>query len=337
MGEQVVVFVVYRQTKLKMNNKMKVSIIVPVYNVAEYITECFNSVASQTFTGGMECIFVDDCGTDDSVDIVRSLISLYHGNVRFRVVNHDHNKGLSAARNTGLREAKGEYLYFLDSDDYITPECIQCMWAMVDRFPCVECVFGGANVIGEGYKWLDYTKKILPDYTSDRDWLQESMLKRYELSMTAWNRLISASFVKQHNLYFEEGLIHEDELWNLAISQVITNAAFIKVNTYNYIIRENSIMTGINGSSTLFLQRHFRLWNKMIDQIKGYRKGIQAYYIVLFLSEGLEKISTFIEYLKFMRVLLRAIFKSEGQYRFSLMRTFLGFNKYFLKRCLKMV
>lgn len=316
--------------------RVSVSIIVPVYNVENYVEECFNSIIAQTFTGPMECIFVDDCGKDHSVALVEELMAAYHGPIELRMVHHERNKGLSAARNTGLREAKGEYLYFLDSDDYITPECIQCMWAMVDRFPCVECVFGGANVIGEGYKWLDYTKKILPDYTSDRDWLQESMLKRYELSMTAWNRLISASFVKQHNLYFEEGLIHEDELWNLAISQVITNAAFIKVNTYNYIIRENSIMTGINGSSTLFLQRHFRLWNKMIDQIKGYRKGIQAYYIVECVSEGLAIISTFSEYLKFMRVIIRAILKSEGMYRFTLTRIFLRFNKYFFKRCLKM-
>lgn len=314
---------------------MKVSIIVPVYNVENYVEECFQSIARQTYTGAMECIFVDDCGTDRSVALVEEMIAAYRGPIAFKMLHHERNRGLSAARNTGLREASGDYVYFLDSDDFITPDCIQRMWAMVERFPCVECVFSGANVIGDGYKWMDYTKKQLPDYTNDRDWLQESMLKRYELSMTAWNRLISVSFVKQNNLYFEEGFIHEDELWNFAIAQVITNAAFVNVNTYNYIIRDNSIMTQKNGNTHLYMQRHLRLCNKMVDQIQGYRKGIQAYYIVDCVSECLAKISTLSEYVNLMRVINIAIFKADGRYRFILMRTFLRFNKYILKRCIK--
>ena len=200
MGEQDVVFVVYRQTKLKMNNnKIKVSIIVPVYNVAEYITECFNSVASQTFTGGMECIFVDDCGTDDSVDIVRSLISSYHGNVRFRVVNHDHNKGLSAARNTGIRNAKGDYLYFIDSDDSITSDCIEKLAALAEKYPGVEVVQGSTNSTME---WLQMEWKKLPEFSDNFKWIKKNILKRIAFAMTAWNKLIKRSFVIEHGLFY---------------------------------------------------------------------------------------------------------------------------------------
>lgn len=315
---------------------MNVSIIIPTYNVAQYIRKCLESVAAQTYKGAMECLIVDDCGSDNSIKIAEEFIQDYFGHIDFRIIHREKNGGLSAARNSGIREAKGEYLYFLDSDDYITPDCIQCMYRMVERFPNVECVFAGANIQGSvGFRYMDYTMKQFPDYSDDRDWLQENMLKRFEFSMTAWNRLISTSFVKEYNLFFEEGFIHEDELWNLLISQVITNAAFVKANTYNYFIRNNSIMTSAEGVNTIYLERLFRLSNRMLDYTIGYRKGLQSYYIVILVRASLVKVSTFRDYLKIMKVVVRAILKSEGRYTLKLLYIFLGWNKYYLKRCLR--
>lgn len=71
---------------------MKISIIVPVYNVEQYIKECFDSIAAQTYKGEIECIFVDDCGQDDSVAILEKLIAEYHGPMQFSIVHHEHNK-----------------------------------------------------------------------------------------------------------------------------------------------------------------------------------------------------------------------------------------------------
>ena len=218
---------------------MKVSIIVPVYNVAEYITECFNSVASQTFTGGMECIFVDDCGTDDSVDIVRSLISLYHGNVRFRVVNHDHNKGLSAARNTGLREATGNYVYFLDSDDSITPECISLLAALAEKYPGVDMVQGNNKT---KLQLLRLNEGNLPEYSDNKKWIKECCLTR-RIPMTAWNRLVRRDFLLEKGLLFEEGMIHEDELWTFFLAKHLQKLAFCFEDTYVYRVNPNGIMS----------------------------------------------------------------------------------------------
>lgn len=91
---------------------MKISIIVPVYNVEQYIKECFDSIAAQTYNGEIECIFVDDCGQDKSVDILEKMIVGYQGGISFSIIHHEHNKGLSGARNTGIRHATGDYLYF---------------------------------------------------------------------------------------------------------------------------------------------------------------------------------------------------------------------------------
>ena len=104
-----------------------ISIIVPVYNVQEYIIECLDSIAAQTYTNGVECILVDDCGNDDSMKTVHDYLNRYKGEIDFRVVRHEHNRGLSAARNTGIMDAKGKYVLFVDSDDRILPDMFEKM------------------------------------------------------------------------------------------------------------------------------------------------------------------------------------------------------------------
>lgn len=317
--------------------EVNVSIIIPTYNVAPYIRKCLESVASQTYTGSMECLIVDDCGPDNSIQIAEEFIKEYNSltpnpsPLTFRIIHREKNGGLSAARNSGIREAKGEYLYFLDSDDYINPDCIQSMWQMVERFPGVECVFAGANVIGSEYEWMDYTKKQLPDYSNDRNWLQESMLKRFVFSMTAWNRLISADFVRNNNLYFEEGFIHEDELWNLAISQAITNAAFVKANTYNYIVRGNSIMTSNSGNDSISIQRRIRMYKRMLEKLGGHRKGLQATYIAEQSCIQLGDVTNFREYVQFMLIIIRATFKADKNKRGNLLRLIFSMNRTLIK------
>ena len=118
------------------------SIIIPVYNVAPYIANCLRSVMEQSYDDSMECIVVDDCGKDDSIAIAERLINEYEGSIFFEIVHHDQNRGLSASRNTGLTHAKGEYIFFLDSDDEITEDCIEKMMAVVMKDPAVELVQG---------------------------------------------------------------------------------------------------------------------------------------------------------------------------------------------------
>lgn len=104
---------------------MNVSIIIPIYNVASYIEECLRSVMLQTYQGKMERLMVDDCGTDDSIAIAEKMIANYSGPIKFQIMHHEYNRGLSAARNIGTLQATGGYLYYLDSDDEITIDCIK--------------------------------------------------------------------------------------------------------------------------------------------------------------------------------------------------------------------
>lgn len=252
---------------------MLVSVIIPIYNVAPYVEQCLHSVATQTYQGNMECLLIDDCGQDNSQEIVKRLLAEYKGNIKFRILHHDRNRGLSAARNTGIKAAKGKYIYFLDSDDWIIPECLELMLECVRKHPDSQIIFAGATTTSGEYGWLDYTKKKLPEYSNDRGGLQRSMLKRFDFGMTAWNKLISRSFILEHNLSFVEGLMHEDEAWNFDLSKHVRSAAFVKQNTYIYNIHENSIVTG--ASDTTRWERLFALWNVLLSRLEGDNKEMQ--------------------------------------------------------------
>ena len=103
---------------------MRISIIVPVYNVESYIYNCLTSIVSQKTVHEIECILVDDCGNDNSIEIIRQFIKDYTGRIAFKLVGHNHNRGLSAARNTGLDICTGDYVLFLDSDDVLPQNSI---------------------------------------------------------------------------------------------------------------------------------------------------------------------------------------------------------------------
>ena len=81
---------------------MNISIIIPTYNVQDYIAKCLESIATQTYTDGVECLVIDDCGTDNSIAIAEQFIANYSGPISFQIIHHEQNKGVSAARNTGI-------------------------------------------------------------------------------------------------------------------------------------------------------------------------------------------------------------------------------------------
>ena len=132
---------------------MKVSIIIPVYNVAPYIQRCIESVQAQTYKD-IECLLIDDCSTDESITIVEKIISECKDSSCFSIIHHNTNQGLSAARNTGIIASTGEYIYFLDSDDSITSDCIELLVHLAVKYPEADYVQGntvqGSNDLMKG-------------------------------------------------------------------------------------------------------------------------------------------------------------------------------------------
>lgn len=108
----------------------KVSLIIPVYNVEDYISESLYSALKQTFSS-IEYIIIDDCGGDNSMSVVAKILQNHCRTQDVFIYRHDKNLGLSAARNTGLEKAHGEYVYFMDSDDEITEDCIEKLYQAI--------------------------------------------------------------------------------------------------------------------------------------------------------------------------------------------------------------
>lgn len=220
-----------------MAQALKISIVVPVYNVAQYITGCLESVIAQTWKGRMECILVDDCGTDDSIAIARRVISDYRGPIAFSIVSHQRNRGLSAARNTGLDIATGQYVYFLDSDDDIPADCIQRLaQPLAERdydFIVGNYSLTGGDVAMNPLRLADGTvlkgDEVLRAYRT-KQWYQ-----------MAWNKLFNVAFLNQHHLRFLEGIIYEDELWSFQVACVARSARAVGHVTYHYKLNGASI------------------------------------------------------------------------------------------------
>lgn len=218
---------------------IKVSIIVPVYNVSEYIERCWDSIRNQTYKN-IEVLFVDDCGTDDSVAKLEGYLAA-EDTVDARILHHAVNRGLSAARNTGLESATGDYVYFLDSDDGITEDCIELLVSPLAEKK-YDFVVGDYSVVGEGA----YSPFSLSTGAVET---QEEVLRTYaagEWYVMAWNKLCRRDFLIENNLFFKEGLIHEDVLWTFKVACKAKNMFVVKQPVYNYYVRSSSIMTSMS-------------------------------------------------------------------------------------------
>ena len=185
-------------------DKPLISIIVPVYNVAPYVEDCIRSVMRQTYDGKMECIVVDDCGTDDSMAIALRLIAEYSGPITFKVLHHTNNRGLSAARNTGMETAIGDYLFFLDSDDELTDDCIDKLVDPVNK-EWYDIVLGDLEILGSVKPYLNLKLK-LPNKTILRG---KDIINSYRIkwNMMAQNKLYRTGFIRDSHLSFLEGLV----------------------------------------------------------------------------------------------------------------------------------
>ena len=222
---------------------MDVSVIVPVYQVEPYIEDCIRSVMQQTYTGEIECLLIDDCGTDGSMAIAKRLVKDYDGTIHFNIFHHEKNRGLSAARNTGIQHATGDYLFFLDSDDKITANCIDVLMQKVKAEPAIELVQGNTET---------YPKRQSDSRTKDfrhvrarsNEDVRSSLFKLDQFPAYSWNKLVKKSFVIEHALWFKEGVLYEDNLWQFHLLKHLSHVCFVPDITYIYRMRPNSIMTG---------------------------------------------------------------------------------------------
>ena len=232
-----------------------ISIIIPVYNVEAYLKECADSIMGQTY-GNFEAIFVDDGSTDSSGDICDSLKEL---DARFRVI-HQKNKGLSGARNTGLAHTKGEYICFVDSDDFISPDYLAEMIDAIksENADLAICDVDSTKLCEPAY---DYKSKCVLKASECRDWLRNTDSREYVLMVVAWNKLYSKQLLE--GFCYEEGKWHEDEFAINKIIYKLNSAVFVPKKLYKY--RDNT--AGITGDSNKYNAKHLDVFDAYQERI----------------------------------------------------------------------
>lgn len=216
---------------------MKVSIIIPVYNVSKYIARCLSSALDQTWDD-LEIILVNDCTPDDSIDVIKQVLSTSSRKEIVTILEHTHTQGPSAARNTGIRKVGGDYLFFLDSDDYLPPNGIELLAKAALEYR-VDFVIGNYEVTGNS-RWsppMSLKTGLLVD--------NEGVMSTYAKGLwyvMVWNKLIKKTFIYEENLFFQEGIVHEDDLWSFMMASKAENAYVVNQVTYYYYTHFNSIM-----------------------------------------------------------------------------------------------
>ena len=133
----------------------------------------------------------------------------------------------------------------MDSDDYITPDCIKVLAETAQKFPKAQIVQAGAEATTKGFEYLSLKSTKLKEYTEDKRYIKREMLMAH-YPPTAWNKLIKRDWLLKHNLFFKEGLLHEDDYWNFFAAKHVTAYAICKQDTYLYNIRPGSITQAPN-------------------------------------------------------------------------------------------
>lgn len=231
-----------------------VSVIIPVYNVADYLHKCLNSLLEQG-CNLLELILINDGSTDDSLSICYEFQKQYPDTI----IVDKKNGGLSDARNEGVKLASCDYIYFLDSDDWLAPDAILKLYNFAIQANC-EIVQGGVYYAYDTY--LEYDNRWVDDslvsFTLNRSQAMKELVKNSYIGNFAWGKIYKTSIVKQY--LFKVGVYFEDAYWQYLIINEANNYGVIIEPLYFYRQRN----TSISGCFSL----------KNLDLLKGYEERL---------------------------------------------------------------
>lgn len=234
----------------------KVSVIVPVYNVEKYLKQCLDSIVNQTYKN-LEIIIVNDGTKDNSMKIVEE----YLQDKRIKVINKK-NGGLGSARNRGIEEATGDYISFVDSDDYIDLNMYEKL---------INVIRGEEIIIFNHSRFDDITGEIVK-----KNYTKESKMKKLEkrinylysnIENSCWNKIYKADFIKKNKFRFME-ILYEDVCWNIEVFYKAEKVRLLNEDFYFYRVnRKNSIMEKSKGKDKKFLEFQKKSYKEIFERL----------------------------------------------------------------------
>lgn len=227
---------------------LKLSIIIPVYNVEQWISCCLESCLRQDrLQTDYEIIIVNDGTKDRSIDIVQEYMNKYK-NIH---IIHQENKGLSGARNTGLQNANGKYVWFVDSDDFVESNCLDDLLSFAEK-ESLDVLCFGLNLFYEngqiGSYTIQFEKEKFPYKGTD-------FISQVKMPPAAWVAIYRKEFLINNQLYFLEGVLHEDMEFTPKAYCLAKRIAFVNQAVYYYRQRSGSIMKSFNPKKSPDLLR----------------------------------------------------------------------------------
>ncbi len=210
-----------------------ISVIVPVYNTQKFLGKCLESIINQTFKD-IEIICVNDGSIDNSPTILNDYAEK---DSRIKIINQK-NGGLSCARNTGINNAKGEYIGFVDSDDWIDLDFLEKLYNAAKKFDA-DIATGGIKRV-RSYKWKYHLKINKEECTENTD--RKFVLCDVPEKCYVWNKIYRLEKIKQFSLYFEAGVYFEDRCYTCEALYKLKKLAVVPDTYYNYWTNPNSIV-----------------------------------------------------------------------------------------------
>lgn len=258
---------------------MKISVIIPVYNIATYLERCVRCVLGQTYSD-LEVILVDDGATDGSGEMCDNLSQT---DERIVVV-HKENGGLSDARNAGISKATGQYIHFLDGDDYyndknvieqLVAELVGLNYPEVLLF-CRTDVYANSGHVKDGTRYnVDYINNAKDSVT-----VFDHLLSTQRFNMSACFQLLSRDLIVDNSIYFEKGLLSEDVDWSMNLWRHVSNVKASNIHGYSYFHRSNSITTTFSLRSLDSYAYLFKKWTNILEGQEGDRMStLQLQYL----------------------------------------------------------
>ncbi len=225
-----------------MKENIKISVIIPVYNVQDYLAKCLDSIVNQTYKN-LEIIVVNDCTPDNSQEIIDEYVK---NDKRIVPIIHKKNKGLGGARNTGIDTATGNYIAFVDSDDYLALNTFELIVEKLNNYPNMDIVkFGRVEDYGD--KKVKLSPKLSKDYYEDGWESIKDALYAKKHRVSACENIYSVNLLRENNIRFVEKLLYEDAYFSFK-SQVLSSGLLI-LDEYLYFYkkdREDSIINTVS-------------------------------------------------------------------------------------------
>lgn len=283
--------------KMEVNSIPFFSIVMPAYQVEQYIGKAIQSVQNQTFPD-WELIVVDDCTRDQSAKIAEGLAK---NDIRIKVLHHEVNRGLSAARNTGIKEAVGKYIWFMDSDDYVNSNLLKVVYESVQKNPAQLILFGLYEEYFDSSGKFSYRHEIKPkkEYFSDKNSLRKEIiyLEQATLYGYAWNKCYDLKYLRSLNLKYENIKLIEDILFNVNYCMDIESMNLIPQAMYHYQKRIDDSLTNKYVSDYYELHKkrieviyeQYRYWNLCSEEVKRILGSLYARYILSALQRNCDK------------------------------------------------